>query len=658
MKSTIKPYYLLLFTFYLLLFNCSTGNESAVISISFGSSTVPGKAAVSVDQLQHVITLSGLTGTQTHTVKGAGTVKATVFPGTWRINVAAYIGDELYAVGSGSTEVKAGKTSNVSIQMTVVWTDSVGVSGVNSVNGNGMVTIYLGGTNSSIMGWPYQPSQYSTFKYTIAVKDSSGEEQIQEDVMFGSAAYFNVSSGNCDVSIYAYDSAGNELMAVGFASAGIYGGSNSGVTMEMRMPLMPIKEQTGARTYITYGTITITKGALQPGKYDDFDVLADPINSSFSFINWVESDDITGNILYNTPNLSSIAINKNTSMYAVFDGDGSSPLAPENVASVLQLSGMGTSGHYALMADMDLNSLGPGGWMPIGDSIVPFTGSFDGRGHNVDLGTGVVSLSSDSSVSYAGLFGYIDSGVTVKNFSLKGEIDVTVLTNSLYAGAVAGKNEGTIENVSSSVDVKATNNQTGYGVIGDANSGGITGVNTGTISNCYSTGPVHSTANADGGGNANAEAGGIAYNGNTGTMDHCWASGNISATSSNGNINQMFAGGITGSQFGTVTQCVALNANVSVSDSAYVARVGYDTSSAGIYALNYANEDMILDDGTGSPGTGVPSSPNGANVSLSEAGQMSWWNTWYSFGGGESTPWMWDSINKLPMLWFESAVNK
>ena len=131
----------------LLLVGCSNGStDSATISISFGKASLPGKAAVGIDQLKHVITFSGSTGTQTHTISGAGTMKVTVVAGHWDISVEAYYGEELYAVGATGTDVKAGKTSDVSIQMTVVWSDSAGIP--SSTNGAVSITIgFDGGTD-------------------------------------------------------------------------------------------------------------------------------------------------------------------------------------------------------------------------------------------------------------------------------------------------------------------------------------------------------------------------------------------------------------------------------------------------------------------------------------------------------------------------------
>ena len=75
--------------------------------------------------MRHTITLSGPTGTKILTISGAGTASATVAAGLWNIGVDAYYGEELYAVGSASADVKAGRTTNVSVQMTVVWTEEI-----------------------------------------------------------------------------------------------------------------------------------------------------------------------------------------------------------------------------------------------------------------------------------------------------------------------------------------------------------------------------------------------------------------------------------------------------------------------------------------------------------------------------------------------------
>ena len=107
-----------------LLCTCGDGaGESASIRISMGGIPSQGRAAVGIDQLQHTITLSGPTGVKTVSIAGAGTASVAVAPGTWDISVQGYYGEELYSVGSASAEVRAGRSTSVSVQMTVVWSD-------------------------------------------------------------------------------------------------------------------------------------------------------------------------------------------------------------------------------------------------------------------------------------------------------------------------------------------------------------------------------------------------------------------------------------------------------------------------------------------------------------------------------------------------------
>ena len=142
MKKAIKVFSLLTVICSLLtIVTCSSGNDTATLSIRL--SDLPGKAAkaVSVDQLTHVIVLSGPADTQTLTITGSGTATATVAVGLWSIRVTAYYGEEVYAVGNATAEVRAGRNTDVSVHMTVVYkepgsTTPSGGGGNNNNNNN------------------------------------------------------------------------------------------------------------------------------------------------------------------------------------------------------------------------------------------------------------------------------------------------------------------------------------------------------------------------------------------------------------------------------------------------------------------------------------------------------------------------------------------
>ena len=110
-------------------------------------------------------------------------------------------------------------------------------------------------------------------------------------------------------------------------------------------------------------------------------------------------------------------------------------------------------------------------WRPIGatDSTA-FEGTFDGRGHVISM------LQTEEPVAgcgYRGLFGAIAKGATVKDV----EIASCNMRGWNYIGAVAGVNDGTIENCHVVFSIMSS---IGTGM----NLGGICGLNRGAITGC------------------------------------------------------------------------------------------------------------------------------------------------------------------------------
>ena len=136
--------------------------------------------------------------------------------------------------------------------------------------------------------------------------------------------------------------------------------------------------------------------------------------------------------------------------------------------------------NITLTADIDLSGID---WTPIGIDWTPigidynhlYTGTFNGGGHTI---TGLTMTGSDE---YAGLFGYIGSGGTVKNVKLE---DVQIESDNQYAnvGGVAGKT-----NSATLTACYATGSVTGTGTgTGSIYVGGVTGDNfASTLTACY-----------------------------------------------------------------------------------------------------------------------------------------------------------------------------
>lgn len=214
--------------------------------------------------------------------------------------------------------------------------------------------------------------------------------------------------------------------------------------------------------------------------------------------------------------------------------------------------------NITLTADIDLSGID---WTPIGiDYNHQYTGTFDGGNYTI---TGLTVTGSNE---YAGLFGRIGSGGTVKNVVLEG-VQITSDNSLGYAGGIAGWSfKGKIEN--SSVSGSVSGNSIAGAVVGTQLGGAITGcsssatvkgvtfaggiageTNSGaSLTACYATGDV--TVENDG--TSNALAGGVVgYNGGSSTLTACYAAGNVSGKGS-GTIH---VGGAVGKNYGTLTAC-------------------------------------------------------------------------------------------------------
>lgn len=136
-----------------------------------------------------------------------------------------------------------------------------------------------------------------------------------------------------------------------------------------------------------------------------------------------------------------------------------------------------------LMTDIDLGANGASGleWPMIGDGDDnPFRGTFNGNGHTIS--NVFVDNTYDGAVHYdrvAGIFGY--NGGTIRNLTVSNGYFIAdggaigfLITD--YAGAIAGVNNGTIEN--------CTAIQVSPEVRGGHYAGSICGQNNGTVTGC------------------------------------------------------------------------------------------------------------------------------------------------------------------------------
>ena len=245
----------------------------------------------------------------------------------------------------------------------------------------------------------------------------------------------------------------------------------------------------------------------------------------------------------------------------------------KNIAKLVNEEGQ-TDIDITLTGNITLTGVdeGESNWTPIGiDYNHQYTGTFDGGGHTI---TGLTVTGSDQ---YAGLFGYIGSGGTVKNVVLEG-VQIESDNDMSDIGGVAGQSYGNIENcsVSGSVSVSGTNSiaggVVGYQLVGSitgcsssatvkgvAYAGGIAGYTNGgaSLTGCYATGSVSVENNTT----SAAYAGGVVgNNGSSSTLKACYAWGSVTGSGS----GTVYVGGVTGSNdLGTLTACYHAKGTVS-----------------------------------------------------------------------------------------------
>ena len=148
--------------------------------------------------------------------------------------------------------------------------------------------------------------------------------------------------------------------------------------------------------------------------------------------------------------------------------------APNYTEAIPSFKENSLKGYYALGSDIDLASFikEKGDWAPIGAYMedengydIPFEGTFNGNGYTIS------GFSYKGMTAVNGFFGRVTG--TVKNFTLKGAIEIA----KSWSGAVVGNNKGTMENIIA--DIAMVNE-------GQNATGVLCSVNHGLIQNCLS----------------------------------------------------------------------------------------------------------------------------------------------------------------------------
>ncbi|WP_258001196.1 YDG domain-containing protein [Janthinobacterium sp. ROICE36] len=237
------------------------------------------------------------------------------------------------------------------------------------------------------------------------------------------------------------------------------------------------------------------------------------------------------------------------------------------------------SGNYVLGSNVDASVTGSWdsgqGFVPIGSAGTPFTGKFDGLGHEL------YGLTINRADTPAAMFGNIGSAGMVRNLSLS-NVNITgsqAMYGAAYTdiGALAGYNAGTINNVSSSGAVHGS----GY-----INMGALVGTNGGTISNSRAAGTVVA-------GGFGAAGGLVGVNAAGGLIKS--SSSAVAATSTN-----YFAGGLAVYNRGTISDSYATGAvSVGGTGGSYGGGLAAINTAGGTVTNSYATGNVMGVSGLG-----------------------------------------------------------
>jgi hypothetical protein len=238
------------------------------------------------------------------------------------------------------------------------------------------------------------------------------------------------------------------------------------------------------------------------------------------------------------------------------DGSTTSPYEIAKLSDLKELSEMSLMWDKTFIQTTDIDASATSSWdstgfYPIANSIIPFTGSYNGKDYTID-GLSITREDDD----YVGLFGYangakIDS-VTIKNCNIVGADNIgglaggvynnTIISNSSVTGTVSGDNSvgGLVGDIESS---SLTNCYVTGSVVGYKYTGGIAGYLVGvTIDGCYSTGNVTGE---------NYYIGGLTGYTKTSTISTSYSTSNVSSDGD-------YVGGLVGYLYGgTLTKSYA-----------------------------------------------------------------------------------------------------
>lgn len=236
--------------------------------------------------------------------------------------------------------------------------------------------------------------------------------------------------------------------------------------------------------------------------------------------------------------------------------------------------------NFALMNDVDASKVTD--YKAIGGSGTAYTGTFDGRDYRI-IGLNVEN--QNGSNANAGVFGVIGAEGTVENL----RVYSSKITGTDTAGAIAGINNGTIQNVTTignDVTVQGSANSVIINDIHVGAAGGIAGINTGTVDDVETTGSVVAGNAADSSGALSTAGGIVGINQSGAEVNNSYSDSAVTASAG----STYGLGGVAGVNFGTLSQVDSLG----VTRGLYIDKAGsYQAQSGQVGGIAGINTGTI-----------------------------------------------------------------
>ena len=239
-------------------------------------------------------------------------------------------------------------------------------------------------------------------------------------------------------------------------------------------------------------------------------------------------------------------------------------------------------GTYTLDTDDDVDAyfdVGTitGGWVPIGDRILPFTGVFEGNGFAI---SNLLTVRPGIDI---GLFGAIGTGAIVRNVHLVANLAKSTATAAAHVGGLVGTQTG------GAIIACSTSGTAEPGAVDDSNVGGLVGqMSGGHIVGSRATGPVRGlTADDNIGGLVGTQSGST-------TITASFATGAVT-----GGLGADSAGGLVGNMEGG-----SITASYAIGDAAGDAGADIVGGLVGIQSGSFITASWATGDADGGAGTG------------------------------------------------------